>query len=314
MKIIFMGTPEFGAQMLEELIQGPHEVIAVVTQPDRPKGRKRVMTPSPVKSLALAHDIAVYQPEKIAGSPESQALIDMDSDLIVTAAYGQFLPLEVLQAPKKLAINVHASLLPKYRGGAPIHYAIWKGEEETGISIIEMVEKMDAGDIFKQASIPIEKTDDVGIMFDKLAILGRKVLAQTLEEIQAGTYTRRAQDSEQVKFSPTISKEEEQLNWQESAQQVDYHIRGFRPFPSTYTTHQGQRIKIWQGYPLDIALESGQAPGTIVDSTEEGLVVQCGKATGFVVTQWQESGKKAMNIRDVFNGSPADSFIGWTLQ
>lgn len=310
MKIIFMGTPQFGAQILEELLQGPHDVIAVVTQPDRPKGRKRILTPSPVKELALAHDIPVYQPEKISGSPEAKALIDLESDLIVTAAYGQFVPTDVLNAPKKYAINVHASLLPKYRGGAPIHYAIWKGESETGISIIEMVKKMDAGDIFKQGSISIEKTDDVGILFEKLAVLGRQVLRDTLEDIEAGREQRYAQDPDLVTFSPNIAKEEEQIQWQQTAQEVDCHIRGFRPFPSTYTIHDGQRLKIWAGYPLEQPLHSGQSVGTVVDSRPDGLVVQCGQGSGFVITQWQESGKKAMNLTDVFNGSPAESFVG----
>lgn len=314
MKIIFMGTPDFGAEMLEELIQGPHTVIAVVTQPDRPKGRKRIFTPSPVKELALDHDISIYQPEKMSGSQEVNELIALDSDMIVTAAYGQFLPKELLRAPKKYAINVHASLLPKYRGGAPIHYAIWKGEKETGISIIEMVEKMDAGDILKQAAIPIESTDDVGIMFDKLAVLGRQVLRESLEDIETGKEIRQAQDPSLVTFSPTISKAEEQIQWEQTAQEVDRHIRGFRPFPSTYTRHEGQRIKIWRGYPIDQPVNTESAPGTIVDSREDGLVVQCGQETGFVISRWQESGKKATDLTSVFNGSPAHSFIGWTFE
>ena len=168
-KIIFMGTPEFSVPILEALLQHEYDVIAVVTQPDRPVGRKKILTPSPVKEAALKHGLPVYQPEKISGSPEMEELIALNPDLIVTAAYGQFLPVKLLNAPRFRSINVHASLLPKYRGGAPVHYAIINGEIETGVSIMYMEKKMDAGAVLAQRAIPITEQDDVGTMFLKLS-------------------------------------------------------------------------------------------------------------------------------------------------
>lgn len=309
MRIIFMGTPEFAGEILQELLSLGHEIIAVVTQPDRPKGRKRILTPSPVKELALIHDLPVYQPEKIRGSEESYQLKDMEADLIVTAAYGQFVPTYLLESVKHYAINVHASLLPKYRGGAPIHYAIWKGDKETGISIIEMVQQMDAGDIFIQEAIPIEDSDDVGDQFRKLAQLGRKTLRQFFQNFEAGRLERKAQDPDQVSFSPNIPKEFERINWHQSAAEIDCHIRAFRPFPSTYSILQGQRVKIWAGYVVDKKLQQGQA-GEIIGATDQALLVACGQETVFAITSWQENGKKRMDLKTYFNGTHPDELIG----
>ena len=185
-KIIFMGTPGFSVPILEGLVAEGYDVIRVVTQPDRPVGRKKTLTPPPVKEAAVKLNIPVLQPEKISGSDEMQEIIDLAPDLIVTAAFGQFLPEKLLEAPKHGAINVHASLLPKYRGGAPVHYSIINGDSETGVSIMNMVKKMDAGDILLQQAIPIEKTDDVGSMFDKLSLLGKEMLLNMLPNFLTG--------------------------------------------------------------------------------------------------------------------------------
>lgn len=310
-KIIFMGTPDFSVNVLKGLIDSQYNVVAVVTQPDRPVGRKRVLTAPPVKQLALAHHIQVYQPERISGSAELEQLINLEADLIVTAAYGQFIPSRLLEGPTFGAINVHASLLPKYRGGAPIHYAIWKGEQETGISIMYMIKKMDAGDVLAQKAIPIEKTDDVGSMFEKLAILGRDLLLEILPDFFAKKLVAIPQDEEKVTFSPTISKEEEQLSWSETAVEVDRHVRGFRPFPSTYTWLDNQRVKIWQGQTIEFkSLTEEVATGTIVAIEDDCLIVQCGGETFYAISEWQESGKKSMLIQTFLKGNSADDLIG----
>lgn len=207
-KVIFMGTPDFSTTILEMLIK-EHEVIAIVTQPDRPVGRKRVLTPPPVKKVALEHDIAVYQPEKLKGSEELEALLQLDSDLIVTAAFGQLLPEVLLEKPKYGPINVHASLLPKYRGGAPIHQAIIDGETETGITIMYMVKKLDAGNIIAQQAIGITEDDNVGTMHDKLSILGADLLQKTLPDILEGKNQSIPQDDSKATFASNISRADE---------------------------------------------------------------------------------------------------------
>ena len=199
-KIIFMGTPAFSVPILEALIDSEYQVIAVVTQPDRPVGRKKTLTASPVKSAAMQHNLPVFQPEKISGSPEMEALIALEPDLIVTAAFGQFLPQKLLAAPKYGAINVHASLLPKYRGGAPVHYALMQGEKETGVSIIYMEKKMDAGDIILQKSLEITRDDDVGTLFDRLSLLGKELLMETLPKLLAEDITPVKQNEAEVTF------------------------------------------------------------------------------------------------------------------
>lgn len=310
-KIIFMGTPEFAATILKGLIEtADYDIIAVVTQPDRPVGRKRLLTPSPVKQVAIDHYIDVYQPETIKGSNEAERLKQLGADLIVTAAYGQFVPTSLLDTPRFGAINVHASLLPKYRGGAPIHYAIWQGEEETGISLIYMTKKMDAGDILAQAQTSISPQDDTGVLFERLAIIGRDLLLDTLPAIFDKKIEAWPQNQAEVTFSPTISRDQEQINWQQTAQQIDWHIRAFRPFPSTYTYLEGQRVKIWSGQPVKGVSIKQVIPGTIVDVTDQAIIVEAGNNTQFAITEWQQSGKKRMPVADFLNGTSADQLIG----
>lgn len=306
-KIIFMGTPQFAVEVLDGLINSPYEVVAVVTQPDRPVGRKRILTPPGVKVLAQEHNIPVYQPEKISGSKEAEDLIQLGADLIITAAYGQFVPTDLLDSPKYGAINVHASLLPKYRGGAPIHYAIRNGDKETGISIIYMTEKMDAGDILSQRAIPITENDDVGIMFDKLAHVGRDLLLDTLPDLFEGKIKAIPQEESKVVFSPTIRKEEEQINWNRTAQEIDWHVRAFRPFPSTYTWLDNQRVKIWDGYVSDKKVTS--EAGKIVGASESELFIACGDGVCYAVREWQPSGRKRISIRDYLNGNESADLI-----
>ncbi|MBK0348133.1 methionyl-tRNA formyltransferase [Aerococcaceae bacterium zg-ZJ1578] len=310
--IIFMGTPQFSATVLKGILSKGYNVLAVVTQPDRPVGRKRVITPSPVKEVAVENDIPVYQPEKLSGSPEMAELLTLDADIIVTAAYGQFVPTKLLKGFRFPAINVHASLLPKYRGGAPIHYAIWQGEKETGVSIMYMEREMDAGDVLAQQATPIGEQEDVADLFERLAIIGRDLLLDTLPPLFAGTITPQAQDATRVTYSPTISKEQEQIDWQTSAQAVHNHVRAFRPFPSTYTWWNNQRLKIWAGRPVEQQGLEQATVGTIVAVNEEQLLVQCGDGI-YAIESLQPSGKKRMDVPTFLHGVDVDSLIGQRL-
>ncbi len=299
-KIVFMGTPAFSVPILEALISSEYEVIGVVTQPDRPVGRKKVLTPSPVKEAAVKHEIPVLQPEKISGSKEMEQIIEWQPDLIVTAAFGQFLPTKLLDVPTFGAINVHASLLPKYRGGAPVHYALIKGEKETGISIIYMEKKMDAGDILAQRSLTITREDDVGTLFDRLSLLGRDLLIDTLPELLKGNITAVPQNEEKVTFSPNIKREEEKINWQKSAQEIDYQVRGMRPWPGAYTELDGKRIKIHAVTPLEETTD--KEPGTIVALDKNQLIIACGDQTTLTIDVLQPSGKKQMDTPAYLSG------------
>ncbi len=307
-RIVFMGTPHFAAHVLEQLINHDFEVVLVVTQPDRPVGRKRVLTPTPVKEVALTHHLEVFQPENIKEDEAMERITSLEPDLIITAAYGQFLPQAMLQLPTLGAINVHASLLPKYRGGAPIHYALWNGDEETGITIMYMTKAMDAGDIISQRSIPIESSDDVGVLFEKLAILGGELLVDTLPDLFAGKVQPQVQNEAEVSYAPEITKEQERINWHQTAQQIDNQIRAFRPFPSSYTMLNGERIKIWAGQPVTSSYQKA-IPGQIVAADGGRLIIQCGQQTYFAIDELQPSGKKRMLTEQWLNGVELDQLL-----
>lgn len=301
--VVFMGTPAFSAPILEAVIANGYDVKAVVTQPDRPVGRKRLLTPTPVKEVALAHAIEVLQPEKISGSDEMQRVIDINPDLIITAAFGQFLPTKLLNAAKIGAINVHASLLPKYRGGAPVHYSIMNGDAKTGVSIMYMVKKMDAGDVIAVAEEPITGTDNVGTMFDKLSVLGRDLLIKTLPDLIAGNVTPVAQDEALVTFSPNISPEQEQLDFNQPAQVIDNHVRGLYPFPTAYTVINGVRTKI-QGVQV-IDETTDQPAGVVVKKSKKEVWLAAGAGTIISLVALQPAGKPKMSINDYLNGNLA---------
>lgn len=298
--IVFMGTPAFSAPILESLITNGYEVLAAVTQPDRPVGRKHVLTPSPVKEVALAHDIPVLQPEKLSGSPEAEKVVTLAPDLIVTAAFGQFLPKKVLAAAKIAAINVHASLLPKYRGGAPIQYAVLNGEAETGVTIMKMVMKMDAGDILRQQAIPITADDDNGTLFAKLSQVGEKLLLATLPDLLAGKITPQPQDESQVTFSPTIKPGEEQITLDMSAAAIDYKVRALRPQPGAFVKIGGQRTKLWQVQPT--AETTALAAGQVAVISKHQLGIAAAEHKVFYIEEIQPAGKAKMNITAYLNG------------
>lgn len=307
-KIVFMGTPEFSVPILEGLVTAGYEVAAVVTQPDRPVGRKKNIIASPVKNKALELGISVLQPEKISGSKEMEEIATLQPDVIITAAFGQFLPEKLLQIPAHGALNVHASLLPKYRGGAPVHYAIINGEEETGVSIMDMVKKMDAGGIYAQKAIPIKSDDDVGAMFTKLSFVGRDLLLETLPQILAGSLRSVAQDEEQVSFAPNIKREQEAINWERTAQEIDQKVRGMRPWPIAYTTYQGSRWKIWDVSPLEET--SREQPGTIIRRTKSQLWIACAQQTVLAIEELQPAGKAKQKISEFLNGTGQKVMVG----
>jgi len=299
--IVFMGTPEFAVPVLKGLLENEYDVKAVVTQPDRPVGRKHRLTASPVKKLAVENEIEVLQPEKISGSAEMQRVIDMAPDLIVTAAYGQFLPTKLLNSAKIAAVNVHGSLLPKYRGGAPVQYSLMNGDSKTGVTLIYMVKKMDAGKMLGQAELPIELNDDTGSLFEKLSYLGRDLLLEKLPALIAGELISTPQDETQVVFSPTIKPEEEHLMLSMTAQEVDWKIRALRPAPGAFFDNfAGKRTKLWNVDPLDEKTE--QAAGTVVEVTKHILKVAAADGTVYQINELQPAGKQKLAITDYLNG------------
>lgn len=304
-KLIFMGTPDFSAQVLEGLLSSNlYEILAVVTQPDRAVGRKKTLTQTPVKQLALAHHLPVYQPEKLSGSQELEDLLALNADGIITAAFGQFLPEKLLKA-HDFALNVHASLLPKYRGGAPIHYALINGDDQAGVTIMEMVKEMDAGPMVSKRAIPILDEDNVGTLFDKLALVGRDLLLETLPAYLAGDLQPQAQDEALVTFSPNIRPEEEELDWNQSARQIFNKVRGLNPWPVAHTYLAGQRFKIYE-----VSQVEGQGqPGVIIQKTKKSLHVATGQ--GAVSLELvQPAGKPKMPIADFLNGVGRDLQVG----
>ncbi|MGQ7462978.1 methionyl-tRNA formyltransferase [Streptococcus suis] len=304
-KLIFMGTPAFSATVLKGLLVDDHyEILAVVTQPDRAVGRKKVIQMTPVKEVALEHHLPVYQPEKLSGSQELDELMNLGADGIVTAAFGQFLPTKLLNSVD-FAVNVHASLLPKYRGGAPIHYALINGDESAGVTIMEMVKEMDAGDMISSDSIAIEETDNVGSLFKKLAVVGRDLLLQTLPAYIAGDIKPVAQNPEQVTFSPNIQPEEEVLDWNKTARQLFNQIRGMYPWPVTHTYWQGERFKIQEAVEVE-----GEGPvGQVIARSKKELIIATGQGALSLKTV-QPAGKPKMTIADFLNGAGRDIKVG----
>ncbi len=300
--IVFMGTPGFSVPVLEKLIEDGYHILAVVTQPDRPVGRKKVLTPPPVKEAALKHGLAVLQPEKLSKSSELNQIIGLNPDLIVTAAYGQLLPNELLEAPKYGCINVHASLLPELRGGAPIHYSILQGKKETGITIMYMAEKLDAGDIISQASVEIKETDNTGSLHDKLSEVGAKLLSETIPTILNGTSSRTPQDEEKATFAPNIRRTDEKIDWSRTGEELYNQVRGLYPWPVAYTTLSGSIVKVWKAEKIQG--KEGQ-PGTILALEDDGIIVATGSDIALKITELQPAGKKRMIARDYLRGTGA---------
>ena len=297
LKVIFMGTPEFSVNVLHRLICNTN-VIAVVTKPDKLVGRKQVLTESAVKKVALENNIKVIQPIKIRN--EYQGILDLNPDIIITCAYGQFLPKEILDYPKYGCINVHASLLPKLRGGAPIHKAIIEGYTTTGITIMYMGEKMDNGDIISQKSIEIEATDNVGTLHDKLSLLGAELLMETLPNIISGHINRIVQNEDEVTFAYNISREDEHVDFNKSKIEVFNHIRGLNPWPVAYAILDGEEIKIYEAM-IGENIYKEKSNGEIVTLYKDGIGVKVSDGE-IILKTIKPSGNKKMNVKDYLNG------------
>ena len=299
MKVIFMGTPDFAVGTLEEIIKAGHEVALVVTQPDKPRGRSGAFQFPPVKECAVAHGIEVFQPKKIREEENVEYLRKYNADIIVVAAFGQLLPKSILEMPKYGCINVHASLLPKYRGAAPIQWSIINGDAVTGVTIMQMDIGMDTGDMIAKREVVIEKDETGGGLFDKLAEVGAKLCVDTMVEIENGTATRTPQNHEGATHVSMISKELGNIDWKKSAVEIERLIRGLNPWPSAFTQLDGKSFKIWKADVLES--NTDKAPGTIV-RVEKGCVeVQTGDGV-LSLLEVQLEGKKRMETDAFLRG------------
>lgn len=305
-KVIFMGTPLFSIPILESLIES-YNVIAVVTQPDQMVGRKQEIEYSPVKKLALEHNIKVFQPVDIR--QEFKEIINMKPDIIITCAYGQIIPNEILDAPKYKCINVHASLLPKLRGGAPIHRAIIEGHYKTGITIMYMAEKMDRGDIISQSELNILDEDNAGTLHDKLSIMGRDLLLDTLPDIISDNINPIKQLGREATYAWNLKREDELINWDRSTREVFNQIRGLSPWPVAYTRLDQQNIKVWKAKISDNDY-FGHVNGEIVAIYDDGIGIKVSDGE-IIITTIQPEGRNKMNVKDYLNGLPnKNSLIG----
>ncbi len=304
MRVVFMGTPHFARTVLEGLIEN-YEVVGVVTQPDKKVGRKQTLEFSPVKELALENNIKVVQPIKI--KEDYQEIIDLSPDIIITCAYGQIIPKELLEYPKYKSINVHASLLPKLRGGSPIHKAIIEGYDKTGITIMYMSEKMDAGDIISTKEVEILPTDTLETLQDKLSLIGTNLLLQTLPLIINGTNKRIKQNEEEATFAYNITREEEHIDFTKTTKEVFNLIRGLFPEPSAYTILDNKEIKVYKAKPLDTKY-NGEC-GQILDITKQGIIVKT-KDASILIEEIKPFSKNKMSSVAFVNGIGKDKLIG----
>lgn len=311
LRIIFAGTPEFAAAHLKTLLASRHQVIAVYSQPDRPAGRGKKLTASPVKEVALAHNIPVYQPLNFK-TPEAIAeLTGLQADLMVVVAYGLILPKAVLDAPRLGCINVHASILPRWRGAAPIQRAIEADDSETGVTIMQMDIGLDTGDMLIKAYCPILPEDTGGTLHDKLIQIGSPALLEALDQLQAGTATPEKQDDSHSNYAPKLSKEEAALDWALPASLLERRVRAFNPFPIAHTkpadTGDEQRIRVWAASASH--KNAPGAPGSITQITEQGLWIACAEGQ-LILEQLQLPGKKAMKVSEILRGHPGLFNVG----
>lgn len=303
-KVIFMGTPTFASNILEELIKR-YNVVMVVCQPDREKDRKGNIIYSPCKKLAMENNILVFQPSKIRD--EYQKILDMNPDIIITAAYGQIIPSEILDCPRYGAINVHGSLLPKLRGGAPIHHAIMNGDKEIGVTIMYMDKKMDAGDIISQRSIPLTIDMNLDEAYEKLSFIGRDLLIETIPSIINGTNNRIKQDEKEVTFGYNITKEEEKINFDDNALNIYNKIRGLSSIPGAYTIINNKRMKVYSSQITNV--KSKGLPGVIYDIKNDGIYVST-KDNIIKLTDIKLEGKKRCMVHEFINGIKKEDYIG----
>jgi methionyl-tRNA formyltransferase len=315
LRLIFAGTPEFAAEHLKALLGSRHEVIAVYSQPDRPAGRGKKLSASPVKEVALAHAVPVYQPLNFKSPDAVSELEALKADLMVVVAYGLILPKVVLEAPRLGCINVHASILPRWRGAAPIQRAIEAGDSETGVTIMQMDVGLDTGNMLIKAFCPILATDTGGILHDRLLTIGTPALLEALDQIEAGAINPIKQDDSLSNYAPKLNKEEAALNWQLSALELERKVRAFNPFPIAHTKTAGaddsQRIRVWAASASE--LDSNATNGSITKIAKDGIWIACERGQ-LILEQLQMPGKKAMSVDEILRGHPDLFKIGDKLE
>lgn len=299
MKIVFMGTPDFSVPTLEAMIEAGHEVIAVMTQPDKPKGRGKAMAYPPVKEKAIEYNIPVYQPVKVREESFVEVLKEIQPEVIVVVAFGQILPESILNIPEYGCINVHASLLPKYRGAAPIQWSIIDGEQKTGITTMYMDVGLDTGDMLLQEEVMITPEETGGSLHDKLSILGGRLLVETLEQLEAKTIHRRKQDDSQSNYAKMLDKTCGLIDFHKSAEEIERLIRGLNPWPSAYTSYDNKTLKIWRS-KVRPELSEGK-PGEIIQVTKKEIVIQTGEGA-LSILELQLEGKKRMTAEAFLRG------------
>ena len=309
LKVVFMGTPDFSVPILEGLIEN-YNVVGVVSQPDRKVGRKQILKPTPVKEIALKNNIEVYQPANIKS--DYKEILDLKPDIIITCAYGQIVPKEVLDYPKYGCINVHASLLPKHRGGAPIHRAIINGDKETGITIMYMDVDMDSGDIISQKETIIEDSDNLETLHDRLSVMGKELLLETLPSIIDGTNNKVKQNEDEVSFSYNIKREEEHIDFNKNSRDIFNLIRGLSPIPGAYFILDGKEMKVYNSIIGNNKYDD-KKNGEIVKVSKEGISVCCNDGE-IIITDIKPFGKKRMLVKDYINGINIDNLIGKGLE
>ena len=304
MRIVFMGTPAFAVASLNELVAAGHAVVGVFSQPDRPVGRHHnKLQPTPVKECAQSHDIPVFQPEKLRDGAALSILKELEPELIVVAAYGRILPDDILSLPPKGCINVHSSLLPKYRGSAPINWAILNGERTTGVTIMHMAAELDAGDIILQRATSIGTTEDAASLYDRLAQMGGELLVEAVAQIEAGTASRTPQNHEQATQAPMLSKSLSLVDWNRSAQEICNQIRGLYPWPGASTTAiTGEPMKLWGAQVVEKHTDT--LPGTVIATAWGGIDMACGDGQVLRILELQAPGKKRMSVAAYLAGNP----------
>lgn len=299
MRIVFAGTPDFAATALKALLKTSHDIVGVYSQPDRPAGRGRKLVPGPVKQVALDADIPVFQPLSLKPEKAQQELAALKPDVMIVAAYGLILPKAVLETPTHGCLNIHASLLPRWRGAAPIHRAIAAGDTQTGITIMQMDEGLDTGDMLLKTTTPIQPDDTGGSLHDRLADLGGKAIVEALAKLDEGKLTGEPQNEDQACYAHKLSKEEGHIDWQRNAADIERLVRAFNPWPGTFTDLGDQRIRIHMAQAL--SANSDKAPGTVLNREREGIDIACGTGT-LRVTRVQLPGTRAQSVNDLING------------